>query len=96
MYENMKYYFGDVKHGDMILNDFGKAFKDIIMKTNVHYKNIELDDYIIMPNHVHIIIVINPFVETGQCPVSTEKNNLRKYNWEFKICRVKACSSKRY
>lgn len=42
-----------------------------------HFKNVKLDEFIIMPNHLHGIIVIhNDFaVGTGQCPVQNRFQN---------------------
>ena len=43
----------------MILNDVGKIADECWKKIETLHKNIELDYYIIMPNHIHGIIVIN-------------------------------------
>ena len=56
--------FGNVSDGKMILNDLGilteKCWKDI----PTHFANVELDYSVIMPNHIHGIIIIKPNVET--------------------------------
>lgn len=50
----------------MIFNQLGdmvnKYWKDIPN----HFSNIELDYYVIMPNHIHGIIIINPVYEQKQ------------------------------
>ena len=50
---------GDIVNGKMVLNDAGKMIKKWLMKIPEHFKNTTLDEYQIMPNHLHIIIVID-------------------------------------
>jgi REP element-mobilizing transposase RayT len=38
-----------------------------------HYDNIQLDKFIVMPNHIHGIIIINSSGRTEQCSVPTKK-----------------------
>ncbi|WP_459685743.1 hypothetical protein [Viscerimonas tarda] len=42
----------------MILNKYGKVVKDVWNELPMHYFNIELDEFVIMPNHFHGIIAI--------------------------------------
>ena len=63
----MQCWLGQVKNGKMILNDLGKIVGQIWQEIPKHYVSTELDDYVIMPNHVHGIIIIND-VETGHAP----------------------------
>jgi len=50
--------FGEIVDGEMRLNDMGKMVEQEILKTESIRDNIEIDKYVIMPNHVHLIIVI--------------------------------------
>jgi len=50
--------FGKVKNGKMILNDYGKIAEEKWLKTKEIRKNIDLDYYVVMPNHFHGIIII--------------------------------------
>jgi len=56
--DNHRSVFGDVKNGRMTLNNYGKIVKDEWLKTPAIRKNIDLDYYVIMPNHIHGIIII--------------------------------------
>jgi len=58
--------FGDIKEGDMLLNDAGRMVTNTWHQIPQHYAGIELDIFQIMPNHIHGIIVINP-VGVGPC-----------------------------
>jgi len=55
--QNREKLFGEINNGQMILNEIGKDIK----KTFLDYFNnicFKLDEYIIMPDHIHMIIVI--------------------------------------
>jgi len=56
--QDRKCLFGEIKNGKMALNDMGLLVKKYWNKL-IDKFNIELDEYIIMPNHIHGIIVIN-------------------------------------
>lgn len=51
--------FGEVIDSEMVLNDFGKIAYNEWNKTLELRSNIELGEFIIMPNHMHGIIIIN-------------------------------------
>ncbi len=55
---NRKYLFGDIYNEKMILNKYGRIIQKEWCKTEKIRKNIELDEFIIMPNHIHGIINI--------------------------------------
>ena len=40
------------------LNRIGRIAEKEIEDLNVHYENISIDKYVVMPNHIHIILVI--------------------------------------
>ena len=50
--------FGEVINGEMVLNDVGKIVHNEWLKTSDIRSNVQLDAFIVMPNHVHGIIVI--------------------------------------
>ncbi|MFW5862249.1 MAG: transposase [Spirochaetota bacterium] len=43
----------------MALNEFGEISMRRWLEIPMHYTNVSLDEYIIMPDHVHGIIIIN-------------------------------------
>ena len=59
-------YFGKVEKGKVVLNKIGNCTKKLWEEIPDHFQNIELDYFVIMPNHIHGIIIINPkdIVET--------------------------------
>ena len=59
--------FGEIKNNEMHLSNIGKIVNKEISDIETHYENIRIDRYVIMPNHIHMIISIlktegiNPF-----------------------------------
>ena len=51
--------FGDIMNKEMILNDFGKVADECWSAIPEHFPLVELGAYVVMPNHVHGIIVIH-------------------------------------
>lgn len=50
--------FGDVVDGEMRLNRNGHIVRDAWFDLRNHYRHVELGAFVIMPNHVHGIIVL--------------------------------------
>lgn len=57
---NRKDYFGKIKNKACVLNEFGKIIKEVIESINVKYPYVTIDYYVIMPDHIHAIIIIDP------------------------------------
>ena len=63
--------FGDVADGVMRLNDAGRVVERCWHEIPIHFPHVELDEFVIMPNHVHGVIVIvgagspRPYVASG-------------------------------
>ena len=56
--KNREYYFGDILDGKMILSKTGIIAEKCWCEIPDHFPFIVLDEYIIMPNHIHGIIQI--------------------------------------
>ena len=56
--KDMLYYFGGIKNGKVILNQFGGIAQNCWLNIENHFSRSILDEFIIMPNHVHGIIGI--------------------------------------
>lgn len=57
--DNKICYFGNIINEEMKLNNIGEIVNKFWLEIPEHFKNVELDEYIIMPNHIHGIIIIN-------------------------------------
>lgn len=51
-------FFGFVKNGEMVLNKWGKIVEQQILWMEKHFPYIKINEFIVMPNHVHAIIII--------------------------------------
>jgi len=56
--KDRKCLFGEIKDNQMFLNEFGEIAKDVWLEIPNHFPNVELDEFVIMPNHIHGIIII--------------------------------------
>ena len=54
-----KYLFGKIIKGKMVLNEFGKIVGEEWLRTKEIRNNVDVDYYVIMPNHLHENIIIN-------------------------------------
>ena len=63
--ENHINHFGQVENGKVVLNKLGKIAEEQWLFTKEIRKNVDLDFFVIMPNHIHGIIIINPVVKTN-------------------------------
>ncbi|HHT9117594.1 MAG TPA: transposase [Candidatus Hypogeohydataceae bacterium YC38] len=57
--------FGDIVNGEMRLNDYGGVVEKEWMKTASIRKNVELDVFVVMPNHFHGIVSIVNAISVG-------------------------------
>jgi len=51
--------FGDISDNNLHYNDYGQIAYEFWLKIREHFSNSELDGFIVMPNHIHGIIMIN-------------------------------------
>ena len=58
--EQRQYLFGNIENCVMILNDAGQMINEVCCVLPALYSGISLDKYIIMPDHMHFIIIITP------------------------------------
>src|ERR1700730_2780821 len=49
--------FGEIVNGEMCLNDIGQLTQSIWNNLPGRFPQVELDEFIIMPNHLHGIII---------------------------------------
>jgi len=54
--------FGEIEQGKMVLNEIGEVVREEWERTAMVRHNVKLGEYVIMPNHVHGVLV---FVDDG-------------------------------
>lgn len=72
--KNFRCWFGDIVEGEMMLNELGNIADYEWKKTGELRNNIILDEFVIMPNHIHGIICITD-VETRRAVSLPENKN---------------------
>ncbi|MFT3746835.1 MAG: hypothetical protein QM768_00895 [Agriterribacter sp.] len=83
-------YFGAIENGKMILSKQGILADVLWQEIKNHAKNIDLDEFIVMPNHIHGIVIL-----TGNDGVHVETRHalslLRRINLQplFTIYSIK-------
>jgi putative transposase len=64
--KGMQCFFGQIDDGEMQLNDNGQIAYNEWRKLPERFANMELDVFVIMPNHIHAIIVLKCYCCPGQ------------------------------
>jgi putative transposase len=77
--EERKNLFGAIIDGDIILNPVGRIVEQCWHAIPNHFNFIELDAFVIMPNHVHGIILINENPSNFSFVGTTHASSLPSY-----------------
>lgn len=92
--KNRQYYFGEVTVGCdahiapyVHLSPYGEIVKKYIENINRCYQNISLDNYVIMPNHIHLLLIIDGGPMKASAPTESIINVIRS----LKILATKTC-----
>jgi REP element-mobilizing transposase RayT len=56
--QNRDRLFGDVVNGDMRLNEAGRMIESVWAEMPACYPGVETDEFVVMPDHVHGIVVL--------------------------------------
>lgn len=75
--QGMEYLFGDIGDNEMRLNDAGTMVRDLWHKIPDHFPHTDIDEFVVMPNHVHGIIVIvgAQFIAPFDCDAINNNKN---------------------
>jgi REP element-mobilizing transposase RayT len=55
---NREWLFGEIVDGEMRLNEYGEIMRDVWLETSTIRPNVELSEWVVMPNHFHAIVII--------------------------------------
>ena len=56
--KNRKEFFSKIENSTVVLSKFGNIIDEILSNIPTYY-NVEIDCYIIMPDHIHLIIILD-------------------------------------
>jgi REP element-mobilizing transposase RayT len=65
---NREHIFGEIRNGEIILSNLGVIANVLWHEIPMHAPNVDLGDFIVMPNHIHGIVILNK-------PESKQLNN---------------------
>lgn len=57
--QNRKCFFSKIINGNVHLNEYGQIIQQYWRQINKRFSHVDLDAFIVMPNHIHGIIIIN-------------------------------------
>ena len=57
--KNREHFFGEISNGKMNLSNIGVLADIFWYEIKNHAKNIKLDAFVVMPNHIHAILTLN-------------------------------------
>ena len=72
--KNMECVLGKVVNEKMELSRTGEIASKYWMDISNHFNSVEIDEFVVMPNHVHGIIMINGLVGAGFTPAHAARN----------------------
>jgi len=61
-----KLFFGKIENETMHLSDIGRIASQYWMEIPIHFPHVRLDEYVIMPNHLHGILILD-YSMVGTC-----------------------------
>ncbi len=72
--KDREHYFGEIKNGEMILNELGKICEQEILHIEQSRNSIKIHEFVVMPNHVHILLIMSEYPIVGVDHQSTLDN----------------------
>jgi putative transposase len=78
--KDKEWLFGDVINGEMQLNDMGNVTLQCWKEIPKHFPNAVLDEFIVMPNHIHGIVIFNAVGAKNISPIFRDDNSDRAKN----------------
>ncbi len=57
--QNREPVLGEIVEGEMILNEYGQVVARCWMWLAKQYPHVELDEWVVMPNHAHCIVILS-------------------------------------
>ena len=96
--QNRECLFGEVVDDEMVLNEYGELVQMVWEELPQHYAHVQLGEFVVMPNHIHGIIVItddNVSVGAGLKPAPTESATVTKHGLSEIVRALKTFSARK-
>ncbi len=82
--DNREHLFGQIKNGKMILSEYGNIVRTELLKMPEYHKRVILDEWIVMPDHVHLLIELGAWDYDNGISVIGGTNDVGKIH-EFSL-----------
>jgi putative transposase len=69
--QNRECFFGEIVDGEMQLSEIGKVAEECWRAIPNHFSNVALDVFVVMPNHVHGVVMITTVGRGTACRAPT-------------------------
>lgn len=91
------YLFGEVVDGEMRLNEWGEIVRQCWFDIPAHFPKAALDEFVVMPNHIHGIIVLvdSPVGATHASPLPTQPRGPQRQSIASIVGSYKSAVAKR-
>jgi len=63
--------FSRIENDSIILNEWGRIIQHCLLNVPEHFKHVQMDSFIIMPNHIHFILIIGSTCRGTACRAPT-------------------------
>ena len=73
---NRECFFGEIVEEEMVKNETGELAEKLWLDIPEHFRCVELDEYVIMPNHIHGIVVISNVGNAYMRSLRNERNKM--------------------
>jgi len=67
-------YFGNISNGKMILSESGQIAYNLWYELPEHFAFVSMDEFVVMPNHVHGIVIIESTTTVGTLHATSLQN----------------------
>jgi hypothetical protein len=57
--KHRQHFFGEIDNGQMNMSEIGSVADMFIRKVPIHFSHALVTEHVVMPNHVHLILVLN-------------------------------------
>lgn len=88
-------WLGEVLGGEVRLSEAGEVVADELRNTEKARSDVVLDRYVVMPNHLHAIIVIENKIEPRRVPLASVESRLRPGSLGSVVGQFKSVCTKR-
>ena len=98
--KNKIHYFGEIADGSMGLSAIGQFLDNQINNTSQYFPEVEVPQYVIMPNHLHMIVCINARRDMpsacGLNVMAADSRNPNPYERPIETCQRHVPTLSRY